>query len=93
MKKLTMKDGETKMKSHIYGEGYGSSHQWIRGGTNQVGSDWMNKASYYGCPCGATFSHPYDIIPDIFEAMRIEGVVDICPLSNDSTSKGNGLEK
>lgn len=72
---------DTTKKSDISGSGYGDSHQWIRGGTNQVGADWMSKASYYGCPCGATFSHAYDIIPDIFEAMRQAGVPEECPLN------------
>lgn len=77
-----------KNKSNIFGKGYGDSHQWIRGGTNQVGSDWMYKATYYECPCGARFSHPYDIIPNIFEAIRQAGVADKCPLTEENTDEG-----
>ncbi len=66
--------------SDISGKGYGDSHNWIRGGTNQVGSNWMKKATYYVCPCGVIFSHAYDIIPDIFEAMKQAGIPEKCLL-------------
>ena len=66
-------------KSDIGGTGYGDSHSWIRGGTKQVGSDWMNKGTFYACKCGAMFNHAYDITPNIFEAIKQSGVINKCP--------------
>lgn len=65
--------------SDIYGTGYGSNHNWKRGGTNQVGS-WGTKATVYKCAdCNAIFTHYYDHIPDIFVALEDTGVSENCP--------------
>jgi hypothetical protein len=67
--------------SHIFGQGWGDDHDWVRGGTNQVGSadPWM-KASYYECAnCHEAFAHSYDIYPDIFAQMQVLGISEHCP--------------
>lgn len=65
--------------SDIYGEGWGSSHDWQNKGTNQVGSAYWVKATYYVCKkCGITFKHEYDLIPDIFKAIELNGIPDKC---------------
>lgn len=70
-------------KSQISGEGYGSSHTWIRGGTNYNPSGWSDKYTQYGCECGACFTHYYDVTPDIFQAIEQVGISDKCPLDLD----------
>lgn len=67
--------------SDIYGNGWGADHDWVRGGTNQVGSasPWM-KASFYECSnCHESFAHSYDIYPDIFVQMKVLGISEHCP--------------
>lgn len=69
--------------SAIYGTGYGSSHDWKRGHTNQ----WI-LGQVFSYEDGAGFSHQYDVIPDIFEAIKLSGVPDKCPdLSAEEGSK------
>jgi hypothetical protein len=66
-------------KSEIHGLGYGSSHAWKRDHTAQVGS-WGVKRSYYHCLiCDEQFTHYYDQVPDIYDAMLREGVREVCP--------------
>lgn len=61
-------------RSHIFGTGYGSDHNWMRTYTRQLpyncrSSD--NKCSTYQCSiCGVTFKHFYDVTPDIFDAIK-----------------------
>lgn len=63
--------------SHIQGTGYGSSHDWI-GITPQNNS----KQTFYECKnCKERFIHFYDIIPNIFEAIKENDIRDICLLS------------
>lgn len=65
--------------SSIHGKGYGDSHDWVRGYTNET-SSWQDKCTNYKCAnCGAVFSHYYDIVGDIFEAIERSGAVDVCP--------------
>jgi hypothetical protein len=67
--------------SDIKGTGWGDDHDWIRGGTNQVGAaPAAFKASYYECKnCHEAFAHSYDLIPDIFENMKQVGISEHCP--------------
>lgn len=63
--------------SAIYGQGYGSNHDWIDN-TPQDNS----KRTFYSCKsCRARFTHMYDEIPDIFLAIELNGVPDQCPKS------------
>lgn len=69
--------------SDIYGQGYGDKHDWKRGHTNQfyMGEvqSYADKATAYTCSnCKASFSHRYDLIPDIFEAIKASGVSEEC---------------
>lgn len=69
--------------SDIYGNGYGSKHDWVRGHTNQsyLGQvySYKDKATMYTCKnCGQTFSHQYGVISDIFEAIKQSGVTEEC---------------
>ena len=44
--------------SDIGGKGYGSDHNWKRGGTAQVKSNYWAKQTLYVCKdCGQTFAH------------------------------------
>ena len=64
--------------SDINGNGYGSSHDWERLWSNTTNSR-QKKATHYKCrKCGATFSHFYDIEPNIFKAMELAGVSKDC---------------
>ena len=66
--------------SDIYGTGWGDDHDWVRGGTNQVGNAYLFKASYYKCAnCQQSFAHSYDVYPDIFKQMQVLGVTEHCP--------------
>lgn len=81
---MVNKKTKEEQKSHIHGEGFGHSHVWIRGGTNQGGFGQgltaSQKATAYMCPnCGSSFSHQYDVVPNIFQAIENAGVVDVCP--------------
>lgn len=74
-------------QSHISGDGYGSAHTWQRLGTNQVGS-WGIKATHYICiNCSAQFSHYYDMIPDIFKAMKECQVPEKCKEASATEKK------
>lgn len=66
--------------TQIHGFGYGESHNWIRGQTF-VADRPEDKGTVYTCPCGASFVHRYDLIPDIWKAIKESGVTEICPLS------------
>ena len=58
--------------SDIYGEGHGSAHDW-----QYCWSSW--KTSVYQCArCGHKFAHAYDCTPDVFEAMKQQGVPAEC---------------
>ena len=58
--------------SHINGQGYGSSHDWMYQGS-------IPKASGYQCKgCGERFTHMYDETPNIFQAIEQAGVPDAC---------------
>lgn len=69
-------------KSNIYGEGYGSSHTWIRGQTIQwssLGLDYYAAFTDYSClKCGAKFKHYYHSTPNIFQAMNDTDIVSEC---------------
>ena len=70
--------------SHISGKGYGFSHKWERGDTEQVSGFWGDtggrKKTNYRCKnCRTLFTHYYDEVPDIFEAMRNQGIINQCP--------------
>lgn len=59
--------------SDVYGNGYGDQHDWRRGETSSF------KVTVYKCRrCGAPFAHAYDDIPDIFMAMKWQGVPETC---------------
>ncbi len=69
--------------SDIYGTGFGSNHEWVRGKTEPVnsifGSSSATKSTFYSCKnCHIGFRHNYDDIPDIFLAMERAGVPEKC---------------
>jgi hypothetical protein len=75
--------------SAIRGEGTGSTHTWAHVWTAQVGSNAPLKRSVYKCEkCGRTFTHWYDLVPDIFDAMNREGVEDPCPGAGPGAAVG-----
>jgi hypothetical protein len=68
--------------SDITGEGYGDKHSWKRL-TNNIGSshieDYAN--TLYGCEkCNELFIHLYNIIPDIFQAMKENNINEECEI-------------
>lgn len=75
-------------KSEILGEGHGDKHNWKRLRTYQLPEaawrltpdEYANlKGSEYKCRrCGVLFIHRYDVIRDIFEAMKTAKVVEEC---------------
>ena len=66
--------------SEISGKGYGDSHNWKRGSTAQVGAiAWLKGTGWHCVDCKASFNHAYDMIPDIFQAIKASGVPDQCP--------------
>lgn len=78
--------------SDIYGKGYGDKHDWKRGYTPQVGS-WDTKSTSYRCGvCGEKFTHFYDAIPDIFQAMQHQNVNAECKPPTEPKNK-LGLDK
>jgi hypothetical protein len=66
--------------SAIVGTGHGASHNWARGYTSP-----MQNTAYRCRDCGAGFVHWYEVTPDIFDAMRLAGVADRCPVSAGSS--------
>ncbi len=72
-----------EIKSNIYGEGYGSSHTWIRGETLQWGPlrlDYYSAFTDYSClKCGAKFKHYYHITTSIFQAIKETDIINQCP--------------
>ena len=66
--------------SDINGQGYGSSHDWERGETNQNPINYTDKFTRYHCRrCKAVFNHYYDIERNIFKAIRQANIPDKCP--------------
>lgn len=78
-----------EIKSKINGKGYGSCHTWIRTKTFQwykipgwvkdkMDSGKFSRSDYICNNCEATFSHYYDSIPNIFEAIKSSGIPNQC---------------
>jgi len=63
--------------SAIKGEGYGSSHNWIKLSNQNTGHPYR-RYSEYKCECGYYFRHYYHIMSDIFEAMKEGDVKEKC---------------
>lgn len=63
-------------QSAIRGEGYGSTHNWMHDTTEPFRGDMGSR--YFCRACGNCFVHMYHWQPDIFDAMRDEGVPDEC---------------
>lgn len=62
--------------SDIFGEGYGSCHDWQRDITDTFGGE---KGTRYFCRNkDASFVHLYDVEPDIFKAMEEREVPQTC---------------
>ena len=63
--------------SDIYGNGYGSSHDWRYDSTQIFGGEWATR--YFCRHCARRFVHFYHTTPDIFEAMtKADHVTDAC---------------
>lgn len=69
-------------KSQITGKGYGDSHLWRRGQTF-IARGILTKGTVWSCPCGEAFVHRYDLIPDIFVAMKVALVSEKCSYSSE----------
>lgn len=83
---------ETKDKSDILGKGYGDKHNWKRVKSYQLAPEQYRhlstqeylalKGTEYKCKnCGQFFIHRYDMIPDIFKAMKTVGVLEECKVN------------
>ena len=78
-----MTKSKDKIKSQIFGTGYGDSHVWMRGHTNkyllrQV-LPYRDKCIHYKCRnCGVTFSYYYNVEPNISQAIKNSGIPDKC---------------
>jgi hypothetical protein len=58
--------------SDVHGDGWGADHHWHYEAT-------PSNASYYKCAlCYWPFAHAYNSEPDIFKAMKKEGVPSKC---------------
>lgn len=66
--------------SDIFGDGYGSDHNWKTHYTNQSPKGYSDKFTVYACvDCGVSFTHHYDVTPNIFVAMKKHHVPENCP--------------
>jgi hypothetical protein len=89
----------------IVGSGHGANHSWERGFTPQVGSaPNEQRYTYYQCRhCGWLFKHHYNLVPNIFLAMKQTGVPEFCTLAtgsdeerkedNDDDDSSNSVEE
>ena len=69
--------------------GVNDGHMWKRGETANVGSNYLLKCTHYSCAnCGSQFNHRYDLVPNIVQAMRMEGVPEQCEKANITDSNG-----
>lgn len=69
--------------SDITGIGYGSKHNWIDRGTEQISSPKEHRSTRYICRnCNAVFRHYYHITPDIFQAIKSNGIKEECENEN-----------
>ena len=69
------------MGGAINGEGlFGTKHTWRNDGTP------CNGITHYSCPCGQLFTHQYNRIPNIFDAMKEYGVKEDCPLNKEAVN-------
>ena len=77
-------------KSDIIGKGYGSCHNWERGHTMGMEKDGIieDKATYYKCrDCDTEFLHFYDRVNNIFKAMKVCDIPNICLKNADTYSE------
>lgn len=90
----------SKQKSHIRGVGYGSDHIWIHQETKQLSpfynpnykNNVKDKQSTYKCQdCGVVFCHYYDMIPDIFTAIKNSKISNKCGFTIKSNSNDDLL--
>ena len=67
--------------SDIKGEGFGSAHDWKFDITDRFDGE---KGTRYLCRyCGSCFVHLYDVFPNIFEAMKLREVPELCAIECD----------
>ena len=59
--------------SDIMGTGHGSAHDW-----ENAGSSPLKITRYFCRKCRTSFSHEYDSVPEIFEAMEIQNIPIEC---------------
>jgi hypothetical protein len=62
--------------SDIRGEGHGSAHDWRHDTTEAFNGDMGSR--YFCRACGTCFVHMYNWVPDIFDAMRRDGIPGQC---------------
>lgn len=72
------------IKSDILGNGYGSNHIWRQLQNTPLINNNSKLAitlyhNYYYCVvCQVRFIHYYDVYPDIFNAMKMNNVIEHC---------------
>lgn len=65
--------------SDIAGDGYGSDHTWKKTYTRQGVNASNQKFSNYVCKdCDVKFTHYYDLQPNIFKAMEMNRIPQMC---------------
>jgi hypothetical protein len=76
-----IKINKMENESQIEGNGYGSSHVWIRLQTRELPhyASKSLKNTIYRCKiCGTPFIHYYGTFQNIFDALERSGVPDKC---------------
>jgi len=79
-------DIENKNESKIRGEGWGDCHTWYQ--FKFTGSDnHITPYTTWKCrKCFIIFNHMYNYIPDIFDAMKVCKVPNVCSRSLENRS-------
>ncbi len=78
-KSAQRREQKSEQKSHIPGEGYGSTHCWLR--NMGIIHDYRNvSCHYYICEvCREGFVYYYERFTEFSVSMRADGVHEVCP--------------
>lgn len=68
--------------SEISGSGYGDSHDWENKGTEQMPLPTDRSTLWVCRKCGVMFRHYYNIVTNIFDAMKERKVPEFCDNKN-----------
>jgi hypothetical protein len=64
--------------SEIRGNGYGDKHDWEDKGTEQIQNMYLRSTLWQCRKCHQLFRHYYNVIPNIFSAMKERGINEEC---------------